>query len=91
MSSEEPEAGPVEPVADDGVAAVAVGTAAWALGLVGTALAHDRLAANGHSWVIWVCAAGLVVGAIVGVIVWRRHVVYQAHRAALAPGDGPTG
>jgi hypothetical protein len=69
-------------VPDDGVVAVAVGTGLWALALVVSLLAHAPLAAAGLSWVSWTCAAGIVIGLITGAIVWRRHLVYRAHRAS---------
>lgn len=84
MSSTERVSGSVEPVADDGVAAVAVGSVLWGVALVISVLMRDRLADAGHIWVLWTCVAGLVVGGITGAIVWRRHLVYREHRQALA-------
>lgn len=91
MSSTERIPGSVEPVADDGVAAVAVGTVLWGVALVIAIVLRDRLADAGHLWVLWTCVAGLVVGGITGAIVWRRHLVYRAHRQALAEATGTVG
>jgi cytochrome b subunit of formate dehydrogenase len=44
-------------------------------------LAHRPLAEAGLSWLSWTCGAGIVIGIITGVIVWRRHLVYREHRA----------
>lgn len=69
-------------VADDGVAAVAVGTLAWAVALVAALLARRQLTDAGLSWLVWTCGAGIVIGLITFAVVWRRHVVYREHRKA---------
>lgn len=73
---------PPEPtvVADDGVAAVAVGTLTWAVALVVALVAHEQLADADLSWLIWTCGAGIVIGLITFVVVWRRHLVYREFR-----------
>lgn len=91
MNVTAPKAPPEPPTAvvDDGVTAVAIGTLAWAVALVAALLAHDQLAASGLSWLAWTCGAGIVIGAITFVVVWRRHLVYRAHREASIGTGGP--
>ena len=54
-----------QPVDADGVAAVALGTAAWAVaGLVLVLFFRPELAADGNSWWLWVCLVGFGLGLI---------------------------
>lgn len=75
----------VRPLDVDGVAAVAVGTALWAVALVGTLIVRDRLAESGNEWWIWVCLSGFVLGLIGLPYVIRRR---NAYRSAAGSGAG---
>ena len=64
----------------DGVRAVAVGTAAWAVALVLCLALRDRLADSGRGWWAWVCLAGMAFGLAGLVFVRRRRDAYaRAH------------
>ncbi|GAB3409362.1 hypothetical protein GCM10027569_23370 [Flindersiella endophytica] len=52
----------VPPADVTGVRTIAVGTAVWAVVLVGSLLFRDRLEAAGNGWWIWTCVAGIVLG-----------------------------
>ena len=84
----------LRPLDVDGVGAVAVGTAAWAVALVDAWLLRDRLEAAGNGWWVWVCLAGTVLGLIGLPYVVRRRSVYRAakaRRAAQASASGESG
>lgn len=71
-----------QPVDADGVAAVALGTAAWAVaGLVLVLFFRPELAADGNSWWLWVCLVGFGLGLIGLPYVIRRRAVYRQHAA----------
>ena len=53
-----------EPLATSDVAAVAVGTALWAIALVLTLVLHDRLADDGRGDWVWIAAAGVFLGLV---------------------------
>lgn len=72
----------VRPLDVDGVAAVAVGTAVWALLAVAAFLLRDRLAAAGNEWWIWVCVAGAGLGLLGLPYVVRRS---RSYRGATRP------
>jgi Protein of unknown function (DUF2530) len=59
------------PLATDDRRAVALGTAVWAVLLVLAAVQHDRLAAQGRGWWLWVCVAGVLLGGV-GLLHLRR-------------------
>lgn len=80
----------LEPVADDGVLATAVGTALWAAAGVVCLLLRDELAANGNEWWIATCATGFGLGLLGLVYTRRRARVYRAHRAASPDAPGAT-
>lgn len=72
----------IRPVDADGVAAVALGTAAWAVaGLVLLVFFRDDLDANGSSWWLWVCAVGAGLGLLGLPYVLKRRAAYQRHDA----------
>ena len=73
-----------EPLATSDVAAVAVGTALWAIALVLTLVLHDRLADDGRGDWVWIAAAGVFLG-LIGL--W--HVRRRAARLR-SPGVRPT-
>lgn len=58
------------------------------LGLLGWlavgAVAVLAAARGGSAWLAWVSLVGVLLGLGISVFVWRRHQVYQAHRARLA-------
>lgn len=51
-----------EPLETDDVKAVAIGTALWALALVGMLPFYGRLAEQGRGWWVWTCVAGVGLG-----------------------------
>ena len=63
---------PVAPVADDGVKALAIGTAAFIILTVVVASGGDANPTN-KSWYLWVCLAGVAIGPA-GLLfcLWRR-------------------
>ncbi len=70
----------IRPLDVDGVGAATVGTALFALALLGCLLARDTLAANGSSWWIWVCVTGVGTGMIGIAYSTRRRAAYRAAR-----------
>lgn len=79
-----------KPVDADGVAAVAIGTAAWAVaGLVLVLFFRSELAADGNSWWLWVCLVGFGLGLIGLPYVIRRRAVYRQHAANSSEGPAP--
>lgn len=81
----------VDAASDDGLQAMVLGTLGWAVAGV---VALVNLARGGSTWLVWVCLAGILLGLGIGVFVWRRHRVYQAHRVRLAAqraADGAAG
>lgn len=50
------------PLETDDVRAVSIGTAIWALALVGLLPLRARLVAAGRGWWLWVCAVGVLLG-----------------------------
>lgn len=68
------------PVDADGVMAVALGTAAWAVaGLVMLVFFRSDLAAAGDTWWLWVCVVGCGLGLLGLPYVIRRRNVYRRH------------
>ena len=53
---------PVEPLDVDGVRTVQVGTALFAVAFVGLLPFYGRLEENGHTWLLWMCLAGVGLG-----------------------------
>lgn len=60
----EPEAPELQPVADDGIGALWVGMALWAIAGVILLAFSDALADRGAEWWIVVCGAGLIIGLV---------------------------
>jgi hypothetical protein len=52
----------VEPVGNDGVRTVAVGTALWVIGFLVLLPFRDALAEHDADWWLWVCVAGAGLG-----------------------------
>ncbi len=69
------------PLETDDVRAIGIGTAVWALMLVGLLPFSGRLAATGRGWWSWTCLAGLLLG-LIGIA--------YCHRRRAKPGRGPT-
>ena len=53
-----------EPLATDGVAAVAVGTALWGAALVVTLVLRGTLSDDGRLWWVATCVCGVVLGLV---------------------------
>lgn len=70
----------VEPLDVDGVRAVAVGTALWAIALVACLVFTSRLRDDGHLWWIATCACGVVLGLAGLAYVIRRRAAINASR-----------
>lgn len=52
----------VPPLDVDGVRALGVGTALWIVALLVLLPFRDRLEADGNTWWLWTCAAGIGLG-----------------------------
>lgn len=61
----------VAPLDVDAVRTVQVGTVLWAVALAAAVIARDSLAADGRTWWIWTCVAGVGLG-LLGVFVTTR-------------------
>ena len=61
----------------DGVGAVMVGTALWAIALVVTVALRPQLQQAGNDWWVWVCLSGTVLGLIGLPYVVRRRAAYR--------------
>ncbi|MGB8019830.1 MAG: DUF2530 domain-containing protein [Candidatus Nanopelagicales bacterium] len=70
----------IEPVPDDGVRAMTIGTVLWGIAGVVCALSLDQLDERGDRWWIWTCATGFVLGLLGLAFVRRRARVYREHR-----------
>ncbi|CAN5339736.1 hypothetical protein BH11ACT5_BH11ACT5_08650 [soil metagenome] len=61
------------PVQTDDRKAFFAGTVAWVVALAVFVLLLPTLTAQGHTWWLWTCVAGLAIGVIgLGWSVWRR-------------------
>ena len=78
-----------EPLRTDDVAAITVGTIAWAVLLVVLLLLHGRLEDSGNESWIWVAAAGFGLGLIGIRHVRRRRAALARESAADRPGTAP--
>ena len=79
--NEEPGASPageVAPLDVDGVRAVSIGTALWAVALVACLVFTDRLRDDGHLWWTATCACGVALGLAGLAYVLRRRRAYRA-------------
>ena len=81
----EPEAPELQPVADDGIGALWVGMALWAIAGVILLVLNDALADRGAEWWLMVCGAGLIIG-LVELGIFRARVSQEDAR-----GHGPAG
>ncbi|MCU0300611.1 MAG: hypothetical protein MUF35_03280 [Candidatus Nanopelagicales bacterium] len=84
MSEPTPTPGPVqplvlEPVADDGVRAVAVGLVLWLVALVACLLLGGALVDRGAAWWTWTAVSGLLIGTALLAYCVRRARVYREH------------
>ena len=61
----------------DGVGAVMVGTALWAIALVVTVALRSQLEQAGNDWWVWVCLSGTVLGLMGLPYVVRRRAAYR--------------
>lgn len=76
------------PVDADGVAAIALGTLAWALAAAVLFLFfREDLAADGDSWWLWVCVVGAGLGLLGLPYVIRRRAAYRRHAAEARKGE----
>jgi hypothetical protein len=68
-----------------------VGTALWAVALLGTLLLHDRLADHGRGDWVWVCLAGAALGLLGTWHVRRRRdaLARSSTGDPSVPGPGP--
>jgi len=73
---------PLQPVATNDRATVAVGCLVWTVLLAACLASADRLAADGRGWWTWTCLAGLVLG-LAGLAFLQR----KARRTAGAGQD----
>ncbi len=64
-------AGQLQPLDQDGVAAVAVGTALWAVAFLVLLTQRARLDEAGRGWWLWTCLAGFGLG-LLGLQYCRR-------------------
>lgn len=72
----------IQPVPDDGVRAVAIGTVMWGIAGVVCFLFRDQLAARDDLWWIGTCVTGFLLGLVGLGFVRRRARVYRDHREA---------
>ncbi|MEO8105822.1 MAG: DUF2530 domain-containing protein [Actinomycetes bacterium] len=70
-ADESPRPGRVAPLDVDAVRTIQIGTVLWAIALAVTLVARDELAADGRTWWIWTCVAGIALG-ILGLFVTTR-------------------
>jgi len=73
---------PLRPLDVDGVRAVTVGTALWAVALVACLVFTSRLRDDGHLWWIATCACGVVLGLAGLAFVLRRRDAIRRSNAA---------
>jgi len=67
----------ISPLDVDGVGAVMVGTALFAIALVVTWVLRPQLKEAGNDWWVWVCLSGTVLGLIGLPYVMRRRAAYR--------------
>lgn len=72
----------VEPLDEDGVGAVAIGTVLWLVALVVLWLLRDSLAQSGSQWWIWVAFAGAALGVPGLWFTTRRRAAYRQAAAS---------
>jgi hypothetical protein len=74
----------VEPLDVDGVRTVEVGTAAFFLAFLGLLPFYGRLQEDGHTWLLWMCLAGVGLG-LFGLEYCRRRRRARQERDADVP------
>lgn len=79
-SNDPPDAVHVQPLDEDGVGAVALGTVAWTVALVVLLLLRDQLASAGAQWWIWVALTGALLGLPGLWYTMRRRAAYRDRR-----------
>jgi hypothetical protein len=67
----------VEPLDEDGVGAVAMGTVLWAIAAVTLFLMRDQLTQSGSQWCIWVAVTGAALGVPGLLFTTRRRAAYR--------------
>jgi hypothetical protein len=82
--------GALQPVDDDGVRIVAIGTVVWLVAGIVCLAQRSRLVERGTEWWLWTCVVGVGLG--VGMLVYmrRRASAYRAHHSA-RDAAGPRG
>ncbi len=80
----------VPPLDIDGVATVAIGTAAWALTFVALLPFYGALRDHGRAWVLWTCLAGFGLG-LLGLEYCRRRRNYLRTRPPREQETSPLG
>ena len=75
---------PVEPLDVDGVRTVQVGTGLFLLGFLGLLPFWARLEEAGHTWLLWMCLAGVGLG-LIGTEYCKRR---RRYRTELDSTDG---
>lgn len=74
-----------EVVHTDDRGAVLLGTVVWVVALVVCLVDRERLVAGGDGWWVWVCVAGIGLGAIGLVHVHRQHLRHERAQRHAAP------
>jgi hypothetical protein len=82
MSDSADEGVQVQPLDEDGVGAVALGTVAWTIALVVLFLLRDRLTQDGAEWWIWVALTGALLGLPGLWYTTRRRAAYRKRSAS---------
>ena len=77
---------PVEPLDVDGVRTVQVGTTLFAVAFVALLPFYGPLEENGHTWLLWMCLAGVGLG-LLGVEYCKRRRRFRTSVAEDAPED----
>lgn len=72
---------PVEPLDVDGVRTVQVGTALFALAFLALIPFYGSLQSHGHTWLLWMCLAGVGLG-LLGQDYCKRRRIVRAERDA---------
>jgi hypothetical protein len=72
----------VDPPDEDGVGAVAIGTALWLVALIVLIIMRGTLTASGSQWWIWVAATGALLGLPGLWFTTRRRAAYRSVSSA---------
>jgi hypothetical protein len=65
---------------------IAVGSAAWAIALVGCLAFYGELQDSDREWWVWVCVGGLALG-LWGWYLTRKRIAARRSRESAAPAD----